>query len=865
MRLVDAGKCRDRDDEEKEAQSPLADEATRGTGVCLLFAHESHNKEGEKVSGSQCTRDTPKKARPGAFLPGPVSRTLGAMKISRDWLSDFIDWIETDPEVVADRITRGMGEVDEVEKQGAIMENVVVGKILTLGKHPNADKLSVCTVETDRGVKKIVCGGTNLKEGMLVALAHVGATVKAGGKEMFTLTKAKIRGEESEGMICASEEIDIESMFPPKPEDGARPVADLTSRGFKPGTPLQKALGLCDVIFHVDNHAITNRPDLFSVVGVARELVAMGVATWKKEPTLPATKFAKDNIPFGLKNDAPDLVPYYEAALLHVDASGPSPEWMQRRLTACGWRPISLIVDVTNYVLMEVGMPLHAFDADDFRGELHIRTAKKGEKITTLDEKQRDLPDGAIVMSDDAGIFDLFAIMGGLRTSQKPTTRNIFLQAGIPDPVTIRRTTIAMAHRTDAATVYEKGVMPVTSSMGLRRALELLAAHGKDFRIQSKLVTWGKGTAQKAVKVDREKIVGYIGAPIDGKRVKKILTDLGCTVKGTSTALTVTPPLWRRDITHVQDLAEEVARVYGYANVVPTMPEASIVPPTRDVRVNMIRDGLKEERATELLHLAFTSPATVKKSGGDPSKAVSIENPIGEELSLMRMSLVPALLETAGREVTRGQIESVKFFEYGQVFAPGVERPELAFVIAAKGKTTLKEDPTLIAKADLTRAMKSAGYALTFIQKKDHLPPFAHAGRSAEIRCSEKSIGLLTEVAPHMRKGFDLPSRAAIAVIDLQALLAIEPHVLIASGLPAFPPIEFDETVELPKTSLSSLVKRLAAINPLLRNVAVVNLYEGDIGKRLTLRFTYRADDRTLTQEEVEKIHTAVLAELKKA
>lgn len=788
------------------------------------------------------------------------------MKISRDWLSDFVDWIETDPEVIADRITRGVGEVDEVEKQGAMMENVCVGKILTLGKHPNADKLSVCTVETDRGTKKIVCGGTNLKEGMLVALAHVGATVKAGGKEMFTLSKAKIRGEESEGMICAAEELEIESLFPASAEDGARPVADLTTRNFKPGTPLRTALGMTDVIFHIDNHAITNRPDLFSQIGVAREIVAMGLATWKKKPSIPSIKFPSTNVPFKLTNEVPDLVPYYEAALLNVDGSGPSPEWMQRRLAATGWRPINLMVDVTNYVLMEVGMPLHAFDADDFKGELHIRKAKKGEKITTLDKTDRELPENALVISDDDGIFDLFGVMGGLRSSNKPTTRNVFLQAGIVDPVSVRRTTIAMDHRTDASTVYEKGVLPVTSSTGLRRAIELLMENAPGgCKVASKVVTWGKAAASKPVKADLEKILGYIGADIDAKHVKKILTDLGCEVKGSGASLTVTPPAWRRDITHIQDIAEEVARTYGYANVAPVMPEASIVPPLRDSRINTIRDALKEERSTELLHLAFTSPSVIAKAGGDASKSVGIENPIGEELSRMRMSLVPALLETAGRELTKSASSVLKLFEFGQVFAPGHERGELCTLTAAKGKTTLKDDPLLIAKADITHALKQAGYHLSFTQTKDSLPSFAHAGRSAAITCKGVSIGMLTEVAPHIRKAFDLQGRSAVVVIDLQALLSIAPGVFIASPLPMFPAVEFDETLGLPKTPYDTIVRKLLAMSPLLKNIAIADLYEGESTKTITLRFTYRADDRTLTQEEVEKVHAGVLAELKKA
>jgi phenylalanyl-tRNA synthetase beta chain len=796
-----------------------------------------------------------------AFSVIPYSRL---MKISRDWLGDYLDWIEADPATIAERITRGMGEVDEVEEQGALMENCCVGKVLTLEKHPNADKLSVCTVQTDQGVKTVVCGGTNLKKDMLIAFAHVGATVKAGGEEMLTLKKVSIRGQESEGMICAAEEVEIETMFPSTPEDGNRPIANLTAGNYKPGTPLRKALGLTDVIFHIDNHAITNRPDLFSHTGVARELVAMGLAKWKKQPKMPAVKLPKKSAPFTIHNEVKDLVPYYEACLLNVDGSCPSPEWMQRRLAATGWRPINLMVDVTNYVLMETGMPLHAFDADDFRGDLHIRKAKKGEKITTLDKATRELPEGALVISDKEGIFDLLGVMGGLRTSNKPSTRNIFLQAGIVEPVSVRKTVIAMGHRTDAATVYEKGVMPVTAATGLRRAIELLMELSPSCTAVA-TVQWGKQVTPKAVKTKIERLQSLLGMPIPAPKVKKILSDLGCDVKGTTASITITPPLWRRDITHEQDVAEEVARIFGYANLTPTMPNASIMPPERDHRVNMIRDGLKEERATELLHLAFTSPAQLKKIGFDLGKSVAIENPIGEEVSRMRVSLVPSLLETAGREVSRGESLMLKVFEHGHTFAPKSETDELAYVVAAKGKTTIKDEPMLVAKADLTRALQKAGYVLSFAQTSDNLPTYAHAGRSAVISCQGKTVGLLTEVQPEVRRAFDLPGRTAVATLDLGVLKKLEPFVAIATPLPAFPSVELDETIAPPKTAYAQLMQKLKKIDPLLKAIETVDLYEDATRKTMTFRFTYRADDRTLTQAEVEGIHAKVLAELKKA
>ncbi len=786
------------------------------------------------------------------------------MKVSRDWLSDFVDWVETDPQVIADRITCSVGEVDDTVKQGKYLDGVVVGKVTNLGKHPNADKLSVCDIETEQGLKHVVCGGTNLRDGMHVAFAHAGTTVMAGGKEEVTLAKVKIRGVESEGMICAAEEIELASLFPSKPEDGARPIADLTPRGFKTGTPLRQALNLNDVVFHIDNHAITNRPDLFSHIGVARELVALGLATWKKEPKIPAIKEPKSGS-FTLKNEVPDLVTDYNGVLVTIDGEGETPEWMKRRLEATGWRSINLTVDITNYVLMEVGMPLHAFDADDFKGTPVIRTAKKGETITTLDDVKRPLPEGAVIMSDDAGIFDLFGVMGGLRTSNKPTTKRIFIQAGVIKPTSVRKTIVAMGHRTDAATVYEKGVTLRTAEQGLARAVELFLQLHPKAAVASKILTWGKHAPKKAITIPLETFGDVTGAEITPAKAKQILGDLGFTVKAAGKRLTVTAPEWRTDISGKHDLVEEVARIYGYGRIPVTMADASIAPPDRDERINHVRDAFKVRGLTELLHLAFTSPAAVKKAGFDAAKAVTIENPIGEELSVMRPSLLPAMLETAAKETPKIDGTHLKVFEYGRVFK-GKDQPlELAVIVAARGKTSLKDEPLLIAKADLTFALNAAGYALEFRKAKDALPAFAHAGRSAEIFCKGKKVGLLTEIDPDTAKAFGLPSRTGTAILDLEAMRDLAPETYIVKPLPMFPAVEFDETLPLPKTAYSALAAKLRALNPLLADLRTVNLYDGAGVRTVTLRFTYRAADRTLTQEEVEKIHAQVVAELKKA
>lgn len=801
------------------------------------------------------------------------------MKISRDWLSDFVDWIETDPKVIADTLTRCVGEIDEVVEQGAFMDRCVVGKVLTLEKHPNADKLSVCTVQTDNGMKQVVCGGTNLKQGMLVAFAHIGATVKVHGKETLTLKKVTIRGKESEGMICAAEELELENLFTPEPADGDRPIIDLGKltaqsshlrQGYgeqaqlKAGMPIRQALGLTDVVFHIDNHAITNRPDLFSHIGVARELVALGLAKWKMKPEIPTVKFPATPVPFILSNEAKQLVPYYNGCLLQLGEHAKTPDWMRKRLEVTGWRSIDLVVDITNYVLMETGMPLHAFDADDFRGELKIRLTKKGERMTTLDNKQRDLPENAVVISDDGGIFDLFGMMGGLRTSQKDSTKNIFLQAGIIDPATVRRTVMQMGHRTDAATVYEKGVLPWTSDFGIRRAAELFMKFSPGSRISSKIVHWGKAAPTKAITIGTKRIAEFIGTDFPSTRIKKILTNLGCGVRTSGKNIAITLPPWRRDLLHAQDVVEEVARIYGYANVAPVMPDASIVPPDHEIRVHSLRDALTESGATELVNIAFTSPQQCQCWNLDLKDAVEVENPIGEDLSLMRMSLLPALVETAARELKNTRGSHLKMYETGRTFSKKGERNKLALTVVPRGKVTLKDLPLLIVKSDVERALKAAGYDVEVKKVKDG-GPIAHGGRSAEILCQDKNIGCMFELHPALIQSLGLPERTAVASLDLDTLLALAPKVTIAEPLPLYPAVSFDESIPPPqKRTYAELKRALKAIDPLLTHLEIVNLYEKDATKIITMRFTYRSPERTLTQEEVEKIHGKVLVELKK-
>jgi phenylalanyl-tRNA synthetase beta chain len=786
------------------------------------------------------------------------------MKISLEWLADYLTWSEKKPHVIAECLTRSTAEVEELEMQGEFLEHCCVGEVMTIAKHPSADRLLLVDVKTDKGMKRVVCGGTNLKEGMHVAFAHIGATVKWHGGETVTLEPVKIRGEKSEGMICAAEELGIEALFPAKPEDGERPIADLGK--VKVGAPLRETLGMNDTVMHFSNTAITARPDLFSHEGFARECIALGLGKVKKKESAkkkPAGKGA--GLP--MKVDCPDLVPRYLSVMLEIDALGETPDWMKQRLQAIGLRSVNLPVDITNYVMNDVGVPMHSFDAGDIKGTVHMRLSKKGESLTTLDNEKRSLPENCLVLSDDNGVFDLVGIMGGLRSSTKDSTKKIFLHALSIDPVTIRRAIIGAGLRTDASTVYEKGVPPVTTERGFYRALELFLELVPGAKVISAIEDKGSNGKAPTIKISPDDVRATLGVDIKDAEMVKILESLGCSVKKEKNAFTVTVPLHRlRDLTGPHDLVEEVGRIHGFDKVPSIMPMAPLQLPKRDMRMHKLRASLAGDGYWELMPLSFVSPDLLKRSNLPPEEAVKVKNPIGEETSLLQTCPLPQLLAHAEKSLPRTDA-ALRTFQCGNTFEKsGKQTFSLGMLLTAKEETGLLDDPFLMIKGEILDAIAATGQIVDIVAMKD-VPAIAHPGRCADIRFNGQSIGEIYEIHPVVRKRFDLPHRVAGATLDLSALLKEPSPVTVQQPLSLFPAVTYDVTVtRTQRQALRPLLQKLESGSQLLESVSVHDLYAGkplkDGEYNLTLRFVYRAADRTLTEEEVKKEHENVAAML---
>lgn len=800
--------------------------------------------------------------------------TLPRMKVSLEWLSDFVQFTERDPQKIADRLTESTGEIDDVVSQGVHLAHCVVGKVLKIRKHPNADKLILADVETDRGIKKVVCGGTNLREGMTVAFAHTGARVKWHGAEMVTLQKTKIRGEESEGMICAAEELELQDHFSSRPEDGDRPIVDMGLSDSDVGKPIASVLNLKDTVFHIDNHAITHRADLFSHLGIARECVALGLATWKpKTQNLKLKTFPKTPLSFRFINDIPKLLTRFDGCLLTIDGLGQTPDWMKRRLQATGWRLVNLPVDITNYVAMEMGVPLHSFDRTDLKGDIRAHLSKEGEKITTLDGVERPLPHGGIVLSDDEGIFDLLGIMGGLRSSTKDSTKEIYLHAPVVDAATIRKTIIATGLRTDAATVYEKGVPRVMVRPAILRALELFSELIPGTKILSKLESQGDDGKANAIALDLARASSVLGTDLSESQVTKIFKDLEFTVrKGAkkkttnyklpTTNFVVTPPLHRLgDVRGQHDLIEEIGRIIGYNTIQTSMPMADVQLPKRDQRIHQLRDSLKEDGYVEILPLAFTSRQLLESCGLDSHHAVEVANPLGEELGILRTSLLPGLLVHAQQNLQQAE-HRLRAFQWGHVFhREKGEWSELSMLISTRSETGLLDDPFLKTKQHLHNALSAINFSPE-ITPVVQTPAYAHPGRYGNIAVLGTVLGEIYEVHPRIRERFDIAGRAACATINLTKLLELESRARIASPLSQFPAITYDVTIPVKRYDrFGSLVTELQEKSEILESVTIHDLYSAPgihDEYYLTLRFIYRASDRTLTENEATAAHSKV-------
>jgi phenylalanyl-tRNA synthetase beta chain len=750
-----------------------------------------------------------------------------------------------------------------------------VAEVVRCEKHPNADKLSVCEVDTGEGRLQVVCGAPNARAGMKGVFAPVGAYVP--GIDL-TLTKAKIRGVESNGMLLSERELEL--------SDEHAGIVELP-RDAKVGSPAAKALGLDDAVFHI---AITpNRPDCLGVRGIARDLAAAGLGKLKKDAVKPVKGGFANPIPIALEFDkeSRDACPVFAGRVVRGVRNGPSPQWLQRRLTAIGLRPINALVDITNFVSYDRGRPLHVYDADKLKGTIRARLGRKGEKFRALDGKAYEVDDDMCVIADDRTVLGLGGVIGGEDTGVTEATTNVFIESAYFDPKRTARTGRRLGIQSDARFRFERGVDPDFVVPGLELATDLV------LRLcggaPSKITVAGKvPKPNRPFKFEPALVTRLSGLDPGTGEIKRLLGALGIALDGKGKQLKATPPSWRPDVTGPADLVEEVVRLTG-VDAVPATPmkrEAGVARPVlteAQRRQRLVRRVLAARGFVEAVTWSFIPPEHAELFGGGRPE-LTLSNPISTELAAMRPSLLPALIVAAQRNRDRGFADGA-LFELGQAYRG--TRPEDQFVAAAgvrfgrsallgSGRHWSGEAPAadiFAAKADAIAALAALGVDQTSLASTREAPSWFHPGRSGTLKLGPKTVlGAFGEFHPDLlvRLGIDPP--IAGFELDLDALPPARRKsagkALEASDLQ---PVRRDFAFLLDRDVDGGEVVRaaLSADRALISDVGVFDLFIGqgvpEGKKSLAIEVTLQPREKTLTEAEIEAVAEKVVAAVKKA
>lgn len=809
------------------------------------------------------------------------------MKISKKWLQEFVFLPDSlSSEELGKELTMRTVEVEGIEDRGKTLDHIVVAKIVSIEKHPNADKLRVCQVDAGTETVQIVCGGSNLEVGMKVVLAKIGASVVWHGQgDPIVMEKATLRGVDSFGMICAAEEVGLSSMFPKKDD---HEVVDLSSLKDKPGTPLAKALHLDDVTLEVDNKSLSNRPDLWGHIGMAREIATI----YHKKLTLPSPPAIKQGSDFKLTvsvEDA-DLCPRYMAVALSGITIEPSPDWMQKRLDACGIRPINNIVDITNYVMLELGQPCHAFDANQIADhKIVVRRAKTDEKFVTLDEKEHTLTSDMLMIADNQKSLAIAGVMGGLHSGITEHTTSIIFESATFEPSSIRKTSTKLALRTDSSARFEKSLDPVNAELGLSRLVELTLQICKDAHVASTVIDqYPKPADKKVIETSFAFLEQKVGIALDHKKVTDILERLGFVIaKGKKDTLKITVPSWRatKDVSLPEDLVEEIIRIIGYETVPATLPTFAITPPRQNpvkVLERNIREFLALEAGfTETYNYSFESPELLKKLGIETSLHLELENPIAKDRPLIRRSLIPNLLENVESNLHR--FDEIKMFETGRVYKieEAGERVEskddgllprqdtyLGIVYAKKSEAT----PFFVLSQSLKNVFARLHVAYEIVPAQNEsfaATPFIHPGRFAFLRVGGAIVGRLSELHPSIAKNLGIGERVAFVEINLNTLSEHCLEEVRYCPLSMYPDVVRDIAIVVEKNvAHANVVDALRSVDALIFSVELFDVYQGErLGenkKSMAYHIIYRSTERTLTTAEVDAVHKKVLETLEK-
>jgi len=785
------------------------------------------------------------------------------MLVPLKWLRDYVD-IDIDTQEFADMMTMTGSKVEKVDFFGKETNGVEVCKILEIEQHPDADRLKVTKVEVANGeILQIVTNATNIKVGDYVPVARIGAVLPGD----FKIKKGKLRGVLSEGMFCGAEELTIPSAFVEDHKKDGIYILDHQD-SFELGMDVRDVLGINDAL--IEFEITSNRPDCRSIIGIARE----AAVTLGKELKYPEIKVNGSDEEMSFEIDIQtDLCKRYCGRVVKDVKVGPSPYWMQRKLIEAGMRPINNIVDITNYVMLELGQPLHAFDLDDIKyNKMTVKMAEEGEKFTTLDGVERTLTSDMLVIGNQDKTLDLAGIMGGENSGIKDTTTSIFIEGASFAKENIRATSKKLGLRTEASSRFEKGIDINLTEAAVNRACQLIEELGCGTVLNGMLDYYPQKEEVQKVTVNPVRINKLLGVNVPMDQFINILESLEfkCNLVS-SEVLELEVPTFRLDITEDADILEEIARIYGYDNIPAANLEGNATAGVKtdkqkfidNVKANSIACGLNE-----ILTYSFVSPRGVDKinlcADDEKRNFVKIMNPLGEETSVMRTTLIPNMLDVISTNISH-KVEEVSAFECGNTFTPqeGLPVESKKYCVGMYGK----EVDFFVLKGVVESVLNNVGLKGYEIEPETTNLTF-HPGRCAKIVYNNIYIGTFGELHPDVIENYNLGQRVYVAEIDIDTVFENITLTKSYNPLPKYPSTSRDIALIVKDEVFVKQIEDIIKSNgeDLVESYKLFDVYKGaqiEKGhKSIAYSITYRSKDKTLTDEDVAKVHEKILSEL---
>ena len=797
------------------------------------------------------------------------------MNTSLSWIKAYVPDLDVTAQEYTDAMTLSGTKVENYEEMDADLDKIVVGQIDKIEKHPDADKLIVCQVNIGTESIQIVTGAPNVHEGDKVPVVLAGGRV-AGGHEPgsrvaggIKIKKGKLRGIESNGMMCSIEELgSSRDMYPDAPENGIYILPEDT----EVGADVVKLLGLDDVVFEYE--ITSNRVDCYSVVGIAREAAATFRKTFCPPQVTPTgnDEDVNDYIKVTVKDI--DLCPRYCARIVKNIKIGPSPKWMQRRLASVGIRPINNLVDITNYVMEEYGQPMHAYDLDTIAGrEIIVKRAEDGEKFTTLDGQERQMDSSVLMICDGEKSVGIAGIMGGENSMITDDVKTMLFEAACFDGTNIRKSSKKVGLRTDASGKFEKGLDPNNAQAAIDRACQLVEELGAGEVVGGMVDVYGKKKEPVRVPFDADEINAILGTDISREDMLSYFRMIDLEYDEDTNE--VIAPTFRHDLFRIADLAEEVARFYGYDNIPTTLPkgEATTGKLSFKLRIEEVARNVAEYCGfSQGMTYSFESPKVFDRllfpADAPERKAISIMNPLGEDYSIMRTTSLNGMLTSLATNYNRRN-KNVRLYELGNIYLPKTlpltELPEerMQFTLGMYG-----EGDFFSMKGVVEEFLEKAG-----LSKKESYDPkagksFLHPGRQANIIYDGTVIGYLGEVHPDVADTYGIGERAYVAVIDMPEVVSRANFDRKYEGIARFPAVTRDISMVMPKEIMVGQVEEVIENKggQYLESYALFDLYEGaqikEGFKSVAYSIVFRAKDRTLAEADVSKAMDAILGAL---